>query len=135
MKDRIIDIVDNHHWFEAYNTGNATANDVAVRCRRPEDFLIYEILAKADFENVSKDFHLSEKSNGAKTQAEFDSFMQERMQAIDDALTTMYSRANLVFDTPFVQCDGREFPKETFNLDGKMASPITSIKPIFSFLM
>ena len=119
MKDRIIDIVDNHHWFEAYNTGNATANDVAVRCRRPEDFLIYEILAKADFENVNEKFHLGEKSNGAKTQAEFDKFMQEKMQAIDDALTTMYSRSNLVFDTQFVQ-NGNMFPRQNVEINGEL---------------
>lgn len=119
MKDRIIDIVDNHHWFEAYNTGKATANDVAVRCRRPEDFLIYEILAKADFENVNNDFHLGGKSNGAKTQAEFDRFMQERMQAIDDALTTMYARSNLVFDTQFVQ-NGDMFPRQAVEIDGEL---------------
>ena len=116
MKDRIIDIVDNHHWFEAYNTGHATAEDVAVRCRRPEDFMIYEILAKADFENVNKNFHI-ERSNGVSNQADFDKFMQERMQAIDDALTTMYSRSNLVFDTQFVQ-NGDMFPRQTIELDG-----------------
>ena len=118
MKDRIIDIVDNHHWFEAFNRNRATANDIIARCRRPGDLLIYEILAKADFENVSKDFHLGEKSNGAKTQAEFDSFINNRMQALDEALTTMYSRANLVFDTQFVK-DGEYFPRETVEIDGE----------------
>lgn len=116
MKDRIIDIVDNHHWFEAYNTGKATANDIAVRCRRPQDFVIYEILAKADFENVNKSFHI-EHSNGISNQADFDKFMKEKMQAIDDALNTMYSRANLVFDTQFVR-NGDMFPRQTVELDG-----------------
>ena len=117
MKDRIIDIVDNHHWFEAYNTGSATAEDVAVRCRRPEDFMIYEILAKADFENVNKDFHIS-RSEGVTNQAEFDKFMQDKMEAIDEALTRMYSRANLVFDTQFMQ-NGEKFPRQTIEVDGE----------------
>ena len=117
MKDRIIDIVDNHHWFEAYNTGHATAEDVAVRCRRPEDFMIYEILAKADFENVNKDFHIS-RSEGVTNQAEFDKFMQDKMQPIDEALTRMYSRANLVFDTQFMQ-NGERFPRETIEIGGE----------------
>ena len=117
MKDRIIDIVDNHHWFEAYNTGHATAEDVAVRCRRPDDFMIYEILAKADFENVNKDFHIS-RSEGVTNQAEFDKFMQDKMQPIDEALTRMYSRANLVFDTQFMQ-NGERFPRETIEIGGE----------------
>ena len=117
MKDRMIDIVDNHHWFEAYNTGKATAEDVAVRCRRPQDFAIYEILAKADFENVNKDFHISH-SEGVKTQAEFDTFMQKKMEAIDDALNLMYSKANLVFDTQFTG-NGNKFPKQTININGE----------------
>lgn len=81
--------------------------------------MIYEILAKADFENVNNDFLLGEKSNGAKTQAEFDRFMQERMQAIDDALTTMYARSNLVFDTQFVQ-NGYMFPRQAVEIDGEL---------------
>ena len=117
MKDRMIDIVDNHHWFESYNTGKATAEDVAVRCRRPQDFAIYEILAKADFENVNKDFHISH-SEGVKTQAEFDTFMQKKMEAIDDALNLMYSKANLVFDTQFV-ANGNKFPKQIININGE----------------
>ena len=117
MKDRIIDIVDNHHWFEAYNKGNASAEDVAVRCRRPEDFVIYEILSKADFENVNKDFHIK-LSEGVNNQAEFDKFMEGKMKAIDDALTRMYSKANLVFDTQFVK-NGENFPKEVINVYGE----------------
>jgi len=117
MKDRIIDIVENHHWFEAYNTGKATAEDIAVRCRRPEDFVIYEILSKADFENVNDDFHLTH-SDGVKTQADFDKFMQDKMRDIDDALSYVYSKSNLVFDTKFVQ-NGSKFPKQIVNVDGE----------------
>lgn len=117
MKDRIIDIVDNHHWFEAYNKGNASAEDVAVRCRRPQDFIIYEILSKADFENVNKDFHIK-LSEGVNNQAEFDKFIESKMKTIDDALTKMYSKANLVFDTQFVK-NGENFPKEVIDVYGE----------------
>ena len=121
ISDRIIDIVDNHHWFEAYNTGAASAEDVAVRCRRPEDFLIYEILAKADFENVNDNFHLLH-SQGVETQKEFDDYMAQKMEAIGLVLDNIYSKANLVFDTKFMH-NGAKFPtesakigKETVNL-------------------
>lgn len=117
IKDRIIDIVENHHWFEAYNTGRASAQDVAVRCRRPQDFAIYEILAKADFENVNKDFHIA-RSEGVHNQAEFDKFMHDKMQAIDEALNLMYSKANLVFDTKFMK-NGEFFPRETTVINGE----------------
>ena len=117
MKDRIIDIVDNHHWFEAYNTDKVTAEDVAVRCRRHEDFVIYEILAKADFENVNKYFHISH-SKDVTNQAEFDKFMQNKMKAIDEALTRMYLRTNLVFDTQFMQ-NGERFPRQTIEIGGE----------------
>ena len=117
MKDRIIDIVENHHWFEKYNTGRATAEDVAVRCRRPEDFIIYEILAKSDFENVNKTFHI-EKSGGVNNQVEFNRYMQEKMVAIDKALALMYSKSNLIFDTQFMQ-NGERFPRENAIIDGE----------------
>ncbi len=117
IKDRIIDIVDNHHWFEAYNKGKSSAQDVAVRCRRAEDFMIYEILAKADFENVNKDFHISH-SEGVSNQREFDKFFQEKMKAIDEALNLMYSKSNLVFDTKFAQ-NGTKFPRKEVNIRGK----------------
>ncbi len=116
MKDRILDIVDNHHWFEAYNKGNADAKDVAIRCRRPEDFKIYQIFAKADFENVNKDFHLD--ISNCKSQEEFDVFMQNKMENVADALNYIYSKANLVFDTQFVR-NGELFPTKTVEIDGE----------------
>ncbi len=119
MKDRIIGIVENHHWFEKYNTGRATAEDIAVRCRRPEDFIIYEILAKADFENVNETFHI-ERSDGVNSQAEFNRFMQEKMVAIDKALALMYSKSNLIFDTQFMK-NGERFPKENIVIDGEQS--------------
>jgi hypothetical protein len=44
--------------------------------------------------------------------------MQNKMEAIDEALQVIYSRANLVFDTQFVQ-NGDMFPKETLKIDGE----------------
>ena len=116
IKDRIIDIVDNHHWFEKYNTGNANAEDVAVRCRRPEDLKIYEIFSKADFENVNPTFHLGAKSGGSTNQAEFDTYMNNRFKDIEDAVHKIYEKANLVFDTQFMH-NGEQFPSQTVKID------------------
>lgn len=117
MKDRIIDIVENHHWFEAYNLGEASAEDVAVRCTSPQDFVIYEIMAKSDFENVNDNFHISH-SEGVSNQAEFNQFMSNKMRAIDEVLNKVYSRANLVFDTQFM-LNGEKFPRKTVLVNGE----------------
>ena len=117
IKDRIIDIVDNHHWFEKYNTGKANAEDVAVRCRRPEDLKIYEIFSKADFENVNPTFHLGAKSGGSTNQAEFDTYMNNKFKDIEDAVHKIYEKANLVFDTQFMH-NGEQFPSQTVKIDG-----------------
>lgn len=116
IKDRIIDIVDNHHWFEAYNQGKITAEDVAVRCRRPEDFKIYEILSKADFENVNDTFHLS--ISHTSTPEEFSKFMSDKMTKVQDAMNKIYEKANIVMDTQFVR-NGDMFPHQTAKIDGK----------------
>ena len=119
MKDRIIDIVDNHHWFEAYNQNTATAENVAVRCRRPEDLKIYEIFSKADFENVNPTFHLGDKSGGATTKAEFDAYMQSKFKDIEEAVNKIYEKANYVFDTQFMH-SGRQFPTKQVEVNGKI---------------
>jgi len=119
MKDRIIDIVDNHHWFEAYNGNTATAENVAVRCRRPKDLKIYEIFSKADFENVNPTFHLGDKSGGATTKAEFDAYMQGKFKDIEEAVNRIYEKANYVFDTQFMH-NGRLFPTKQVEVNGKI---------------
>lgn len=116
VKDRIIDIVDNHHWFEKYNTNKATAENVAVRCRRPEDLKIYEIFAKADLENVSKDFHFERTGTG--TTEEFNIFMKNKYKAIEDAVNKIYQKANFIFDTQFMH-NGQLFPTQKVTLNGK----------------
>ena len=115
VKDRITDIIQNHHWFGKYNMGLLSVEDVAVRCRRPADFKIYQIMAKADFENVNRYFHLGDKSGGSKTQAEFDKYMEEKMTPICKALNQLYSRHNPVFYTRFVG-NGKLFPVEKIKI-------------------
>jgi len=119
VKDRILDIIQNHHWFEGYNKGFLSVEDVAVRCRRPEDFKIYQIMAKADLENVNKYFHLGDKSGGAKTQAEFNAYMEDKMKPINEALNQIYARHNPVFYTRFIG-NGKLFPVQKVKIDNEM---------------
>ena len=116
VKDRITDIIQYHHWYEKYNMGLLSVEDVALRCRRPGDFEIYQIMAKADLENVNKYFHLGHKSGGAKTQEEFDKYFEEKMKPIELALNQLYSRHNHVFYTEFVG-NGKLFPVEKIKID------------------
>ena len=118
VKGRIIDIIQNHHWFGEYNKGFLPIEDVVVRCRRPGDFKIYQIMAKADLENVNKYFHLGDKSGGAKTQAEFDKYIEEKMKPIDQVLNQLYTRHNSVFYTRFTG-NGKLFPIQKVKIDNE----------------
>lgn len=115
-KDKIIDIIDNHHWFEKYNTESIDATDVAVRCRRLEDLNIYKIFSKADFENVNSEFHFQR--TGKNTQSEFVEYMNSKFKKIEDAVNDIYTKANLVFDTSFMH-NGRQFPVQTIKINNK----------------
>ncbi len=119
IKARIVDIVENHHWFEGYNKGSLTSEDIAVYSRRPNDFKIFTILSKADLESVNNDFYL--KVSGTKNKAEFDKFISDKTKNIQADLKRIYSRSNLVFDTKFVK-KGSLFPQKIVNIDGNQLS-------------
>ena len=52
VKDRVFELVKNHHWFEEYNTGKKNAREIAFMFRRPNDFKIAKIMADADLKAV-----------------------------------------------------------------------------------
>ena len=113
VNNRIIDIIENHHWFEGYNTGSSKPETVAVRCRLPEDFLIYQILAKSDLENVNEHFHLG--VTGTKNQKEFDKYFANKMKPLRDAVDKIYQNANIIFHTKILN-NGDKFPTKKFTL-------------------
>ncbi len=117
LKNRITDVIENHHWFEKYNQGITKAHDVAALCRNPEDFLIYSMFAKADFESVKPDFHIRY-SEGVSNQKEYEIFMENKMKPIAKKLREMRSKSNFVFDTKFMN-NGENFPRKTVIIDGK----------------
>jgi len=57
IKKRVINIIENHHWFQNFNTGIYDKKDVLSIFDTPEDLLIAKIMAKADLESISDDFH------------------------------------------------------------------------------
>lgn len=83
IKERVLNQVEHHHWFEKYNTGKLSADEVAKIFKTEEDLNIAKMLAKGDFEGVHPMFHLM-RMNPQKvlTQAEFDKEFAAKMAQI-----------------------------------------------------
>lgn len=118
LKQRITDTVKLHHWFEAYNKGNATAMDVAINCRNNADYYIMRMFAKADLGNVNPTFHLGKISQGATNQAEFDAFFERQMKPIYDARMQINSKSSPIYTSRFVK-NGDMFSRETAVVNGQ----------------
>lgn len=83
VKDRVLNQVENHHWFEKYNLGHANAEDIRNIFKTPEDLKIAKMLAKGDFESVNPQFHLQRMvPNRILTQEEFDTVFAKKMAKI-----------------------------------------------------
>ncbi len=116
MKQRITDMVKNHHWFADFNTGKTDATDVALMFRNEGDLKIAEILAKADFENVSKDFHL-ENIPVKPTQENFDIYMDQQFAKVEAARIQLNRHAAPVYADRF-SLNGEKFPKKRIIANG-----------------
>ena len=83
MKKRILNMIENHHWFEGYNKGIMSAEDFARIFPTWEDREIAMILAKADFESVNPTFHLNRLISGQRlTQEQFDKSFEAMMKGL-----------------------------------------------------
>ncbi len=86
-KEKILNLVENHHWFKEFNKGNMSADDVMKMFG--DDLPLAKIMAKADLESVSDDFHLTILEPGKKlTPAEFEAKFNEEMNKLDPASST-----------------------------------------------
>ena len=115
VKYRIMEIVDNHHWFEAYCTGKLNAEQVMATFRDPANFDIAKIFARADFMGVNENFHIG-RSN-VSTQEEFEEYIKTKFSYVDKKFDFAMSHANFVFDTKFLY-NGANFPKEKVIING-----------------
>ena len=127
VKDRIISIVLNHHWFKDYNLNNLSKQEIATLCRRPEDFKIYQIMAKADLKNVNKDFYLEK--TGASTFEEAERNFAEKIASIQPFVDELAQKQVVVTASNFVEVPervtstgrvlpARGFPTEKANING-----------------
>ena len=114
IKDKVVRIVDNHHWFADYNTGKISAIDVAVRCRKEGDFNIYKILAKADLANVNKYFHLN--VTGTNNLVKFNAYMDKLMQRINDIRIDLNRTSSPVMASKIIK-NGEFFEKKVVTTD------------------
>jgi len=57
MKERIYNLIENHHWLGNLQKGYATPDEVASAFRFPCDYKLAKIFAKADLKGVSDDFY------------------------------------------------------------------------------
>jgi len=92
IKNRIVEIVKNHHWSEEFNTGSASAENIATRFRNPQDYLISKIFAQADLKGVNKDFYDIYSS----------ALSPERLAPIEKALNDIYKTGNVIITSRVV---------------------------------
>ena len=83
VKNRILNLIENHHWFEAYNKGHMSPDEFAKIFPTWEDREIAMILAKADFETVNPTFHLKRLIDGKiLTQEQYEKSFEAMMNGL-----------------------------------------------------
>ena len=93
IKDRVFELVKNHHWIEEYNTDTLTPDYTASLFRHKDDYTIAKIMAESDLKGVSDDFWQELKS----------SLDVERQQPVVDSLNKINSSGQLVFTNKIIK--------------------------------
>ncbi len=120
-KDRIYELIKNHHWLADYNTKTKTADEVAVLFRRDGDLAISQIMAEADLKNVSADGSFYKNRAAA---------LNEPMQMpINKAIDRINSRGQMFFTNkiidksklPTIEYKGKQYRVINFSELGENA--------------
>ena len=85
IKKRIINQVKNHHWFEYYNKGETTAQEVVDIFGSKSDLTIAQIMAKSDFANVNPLFHYKCMNIAPEPQI-YDDILEEKFLPLDEII-------------------------------------------------
>ncbi len=96
LRDRIFELIKNHHWLAEYNTSSdkeKNAKQYAYKFRRPNDFEIAKIMARSDLMSVSEEFYRGHK----------DALNQDRLKPIEDKLTEFYASGCAIFIDNFIK--------------------------------
>ena len=106
--DRVFELIKNHHWLEEYNTTSdisASSKDLAYRFRRPNDFEIAKIMARADLMAVSDEFY-NEHKNALK---------DKNLDLIQKNLDYFYSTGSVIISDYFIDKKSLQNHIETHN--------------------
>ncbi len=109
VKDRVCELIKNHHWLKEYNTGSISASQVAAQFRRTDDLAIAQIMAEADLKGVKIDGSFYEKFSSALT--------DESQAPIENALNAINSMGQMFLTNkvinqsklPTVEYDEQEY--------------------------
>lgn len=105
--ERVYELTKNHHWLEEYSSSNASdeaARQMAFKFRRPNDFEIAKIMAKADLMAVSDEFYEARKQ----------ALDEDKMFEIENNLKKFYATGNAVFAEKIIRPSLLEKNKESF---------------------
>ena len=134
-KNRIINMVNNHHWLEAYCKGQISDETVATMFRTTEDFTIARIMARADLENVREGFFtktmMADFPNDVHNAVEANQKFEQIMDHIQSKVDIIEKNQPMIMPSKFVEVpervtsDGRVIARRGFPivqkmLDGKM---------------
>lgn len=82
IKNRVLNQIEHHHWFESYNTGNMSAKEFAQIFPNSEDQTIAALLAKGDFESVNPTFHLQRMTGRMLSPQEYESAFSAKINKL-----------------------------------------------------
>ena len=100
-KKRIVELIQNHNWFEQLNTGKISEHKAAVMFRAPGDALIAEIFAHADLKSTNEMFYNM-----------YSKDLPVAVENMNKALDELYSTGNMVFPTRILNAD--KIPSEEY---------------------
>lgn len=134
VKNRIINIVNNHHWFAAYCKKEINAEAVATMFRSSEDFAVARIMAQADLESVREGFlektmQLDFPTSVHDKKSAYEKF-NKIMDDIQQKVNSLENTAPIITPSKFVETPQRinsngkiiprrGFPNVEIELDGK----------------
>ena len=92
IKDRIFELIKNHHWLEEYSSSRS-AEEIAAAARHKDDFTIAKIMAEADLKGVSDSFY-----------NEFEAALEpEKLMPVANTLEKINQSGQLVFTSRIIK--------------------------------
>ena len=115
IKNRIIEIIHNHHRFEKYNKNKISTNYVNTIFRTPKDILIAKIMTKADLAWINDEiFDIIRQLNN-----EFNEDFNNKRTKLIKKQNIRYENINLVTNTKFHKTHNRKFPYQDTTINNK----------------